>query len=127
MEAKMGKNITEAEWKIMHVLWEMSPLSLKEMIEELKKEKAWSNTTVRTLIVRLMEKGFIDADKTTSTFKYYPLVKKEECQIKEAKNLINTVFEGSMGMLVTTFAKKGKLTEEEQEELLRLIDKIEEE
>ena len=127
MEVSMEKNITEAEWKIMHVLWELSPLSLKEIIEELKKEKAWSNTTVRTLIVRLMEKGFIDADKTTSTFKYYPLVQKEECQIKEAKNLINTVFEGSMGMLVTAFANRGKLTEKEQEELRKLIDKIEEE
>ena len=61
----MEKNITEAEWKIMRVLWELSPLSLKEIVEELKKEKAWSNTTVRTLIVRLMDKGFIDADKST--------------------------------------------------------------
>lgn len=103
------------------------PIEFKRNYRGVKKEKAWSNTTVRTLIVRLMEKGFIDADKTTSTFKYYPLVQKEECQIKEAKNLINTVFEGSMGMLVTAFAKRGKLTEKEQEELRKLIDKIEEE
>jgi BlaI family penicillinase repressor len=123
----MEKNITESEWKIMNVLWESSPLTLKEIIRELKEEKKWSNTTVRTLVVRLMDKGFIEADKTSGNFKYYPLVKKEDCQLKEAQNLINTVFDGSMGMLVTAFAKRGKLSQEEQEALKKLIDKIEEE
>lgn len=121
----MDKKITDAEWQIMRVLWHQSPISLKEIVEELKKKKNWSNTTVRTLVVRLMEKGFIEADKSTSNFKYYPLVQKEECQVKEAKNLIDTVFEGSIGMLITAFTKQSKLSEKEQEELQRIIDKIE--
>ncbi len=123
----MEKNITESEWKIMNVLWESSPLTLKEIIGKLKEEKKWSNTTIRTLIVRLMDKHFIEADKTSGNFKYYPTVKKEDCQLKEARNLINTVFDGSMGMLITAFAKKGKLSGEDIETLKQLIDKIEEE
>jgi BlaI family penicillinase repressor len=121
------KNITESEWKIMNVLWESSPLTLKEIIGALKEDKKWSNTTIRTLVVRLMDKGFLEADKTTGNFKYYPLVKKEACQLKEVQNLIDTVFEGSMGMLVTAFTKRGKLSQEDQDALKKLIDKIEEE
>lgn len=121
----MDKKITDAEWQIMKALWDQSPLSLKELVEELKKKKNWTNTTVRTLVVRLMEKGFIEADKSTSSFRYYPLVQKEDCQVKEAKNLIDTVFEGSIGMLITAFTKQSKLSEKEQEELQRIIDKIE--
>ncbi|WP_180270733.1 BlaI/MecI/CopY family transcriptional regulator [Sporanaerobium hydrogeniformans] len=122
----MDKKITEAEWKIMRILWNHAPITLKEIIKELKREINWSNTTVRTLVVRLMEKEFIGADKTAANFKYYPLIDKGECQVKEAKNLINTVFEGSMEMLITAFDKKGKLSGKELEELKRIIDKIEE-
>lgn len=123
----MRENITESEWKIMKVLWKNSPLTLKEVVECLKEECDWSNTTVRTLIVRLMEKGCIAADKSTGKFKYVPLIEKEACQREEAKDFLERVFEGSMGRFITAFAKQGKLSKKDQEELRKLIDKIEEE
>lgn len=119
-------NITESEWKVMLVLWEMKyPLTLKEIVAALYEENQWSTTTVRTLIVRLMEKGAIEADKTIANFKYNPLLAKEDCQLKEATNFLNRVFNGSMGMLVSTFAKQSNLSIKEQEELLRMIEKLE--
>jgi len=122
----MNFNITEAEWKVMKVLWEKAPLALKEIANNLKKETNWSNTTVRTLIVRLMEKNFIEADKSTGKFNYIPIVKKEECQLHETNQFINTVFDGSMEMFITAFSKKGKLTKEDAKELKKIIEKIEE-
>lgn len=123
----MKVNITESEWKVMKVLWENSPLSLKEIVSALKDETNWSNTTIRTLIVRLMEKEYIEADKSSGNFKYAPLVEKEACQKEQAKDFLERIFEGSMEMFITAFAKKGKLTQKDQEELKKLIDKIEEE
>ncbi|MBE6025015.1 MAG: BlaI/MecI/CopY family transcriptional regulator [Cellulosilyticum sp.] len=123
----MKFNITDSEWKVMKVLWEQSPLSLKEIVASLKEETSWSNTTVRTLIVRLMEKKYIEADKSTGNFKYAPLIAKEVCQKEEAKDFLDRVFEGSMGMFITAFMKKGKLTKKDEEELKKLIEKIEEE
>lgn len=123
----MKINITDSEWKVMKVLWENSPLSLKEIVAQLKDEVSWSNTTVRTLIVRLMEKEYIGADKSTGNFKYAPLIEKEACQKEQAKDFLERIFEGSMEMFITAFAKKGKLTKKDEEELKKLIDKIEEE
>lgn len=120
----MQSNITEAEWKIMKVLWASSPLTLKEIVADLKKETDWSNTTVRTLIVRLMEKEYIVADKSTGNFKYAPLIQKEDCQHEQTKDFIDRVFEGSMGMFITAFAKKSKLSKEDERELKKIIDKL---
>lgn len=122
----MNFNITEAEWKVMKVLWENAPLGLKEIANNLKQETNWSNTTVRTLIVRLMEKKFIEADKSSGNFNYLPIVKKEECQLHETNQFVNTVFDGSMQMFITAFSKKGKLSKKDAEELKKILEKIEE-
>ena len=116
-------NITEAEWFIMNVLWEKAPLTTKEIVEKLADERKWSRNTVRTLIVRLMEKELIGADKSTGNFKYYPLVQKEHCQISQTKKLLNRIYDGSLGMLVRNFVDQTELTEEEREELLQIINK----
>lgn len=115
-------NITEAEWLIMNVLWEESPLTTKEIVEQLEDEKKWSRNTVRTLTVRLMEKELIGADKSSGNFKYYPLVKKEHCQMIQTKKLLNRIYDGSLGMLVRNFVNQTELTEEDREELLQIIN-----
>ncbi|MEE1071866.1 MAG: BlaI/MecI/CopY family transcriptional regulator [Cellulosilyticum sp.] len=122
----MKLNITDSEWKVMKVLWEQSPLTLKEIVARLKDETNWSNTTIRTLIVRLMEKEYIEADKSTGNFKYAPMIAKADCQEEQAKDFLERVFEGSIGMFITAFTKKGKLSAEDEAELRKLIEKIEE-
>lgn len=122
----MKINITDSEWKIMKVLWEQSPLTLKEIVARLKDETNWSNTTIRTLIVRLMEKEYIEADKSTGNFKYTPTIAKTDCQEEQAKDFLERVFEGSIGMFMTAFTKKGNLSAEDEAELRKLIEKIEE-
>lgn len=117
-------SITESEWKVMEVLWEKSPVSLKEILNVLKVKTPWSTTTVRTLLVRLMDKGAVEADKATTNFKYYPLIEKEVCQIQETKNLLDRVFNGSIGALVSTLVKESDLTQEDQEELMNIISKM---
>lgn len=117
-------NITESEWKVMEVLWEVSPLTLKEILAKLEGRTLWSTTTVRTLIVRLMDKGAVEADKSTSNFKYSPLIEKEVCQKQETKNFLEKVFNGSRGMLVSALVKESKLSREEREELLKIISKM---
>lgn len=117
-------NITESEWKVMEILWEASPLTLREILIRLDGKTRWSTTTVRTLIVRLMDKGAVEADKSIANFKYAPLIEKEICQKQETRNFLDKVFNGSMGMLVSTLVKESQLSDEEREELLKIISKM---
>ena len=117
-------SISESEWKVMKILWEKPDLTLKEIAASLD-ETDWSYTTIRTLVTRLMEKGAISADKSSSNnFRYYPAVSESECKLKEVNRFLSRVFDGSISMLVSTLTKDSNLTEEEQKELMNIIEKM---
>jgi BlaI family transcriptional regulator, penicillinase repressor len=116
-------SISESEWKVMKVLWEKPDLTLREIAAGLE-ETDWGYTTIRTLVTRLMEKGAIAADKSSSNFRYYAAVPENECKFKEANRFLSRVFDGSVSMLVSTLTKDSNLTEEERKELMSIIEKM---
>ncbi|MBR0598778.1 BlaI/MecI/CopY family transcriptional regulator [Sinanaerobacter chloroacetimidivorans] len=125
MENSKGNiHISDSEWKVMKVLWEKPDLTLKEISAKLEDTK-WSYTTIRTLVTRLMDKGAIKADKTSSNFLYSPAIAEKECKTKEINSFLSKVFDGSVSMMVSALTKDSKLTEEEQKKLMSIIEKIE--
>lgn len=118
-------NISEAEWKVMECLWKKDSLTLKQISEELTDTK-WSYTTIRTMVTRLMEKGAIAADKSsTANFKYYAVAPEKECKLEETKSFLKRVFDGSISTMVATLAKQETLSKEEVAELKRIIESME--
>lgn len=121
----MGKyNISEAEWKVMTCLWKESNLTLKQISENLKDTK-WSYSTIRTLVTRLMDKGAIGADKSSSSnFRYFPVVSEKKCKVQETKSFLTRIFNGSVSMMVSTLAKQEELSSKEVEELKKIIESM---
>lgn len=106
-------NISEAEWKVMECLWGKSNLTLKEIAESLK-DTEWSYTTIRTLVTRLVEKGVVGADKSSSSnFRYFPIAPEKECRVQETKSFLTRVFDGSVAMMLSTLVKQEELSKEE--------------
>ena len=118
-------SISETEWKVMELLWEREPLTIGEIRDGLK-TTGWSDSTIKTLVRRLCQKGAVEADDTLGQFRYRALVKENECRLKETKNLINRVYHGSVKMLMANLVSDTNLTEEDAKKLLEIIDKIEE-
>lgn len=114
--------ISDAEWKVMNVLWKKSPLTSSEIIEVLKIDNPWSPKTIHTLISRLVKKEAIGVNRDSSFNLYSPLVTKEECRRVETKSFLQKVYDGSLHLLVTNFMKDRKLSQEEIEELKRILD-----
>mgnify|MGYP000887917672 CR=1 FL=1 len=65
-------NISDAEWKVMKVLWEKSPLTSTEIINSLKDSTNWSPKTIHTLISRLVKKEVVGVNKDFPVNKYFP-------------------------------------------------------
>ncbi|MBE6024951.1 MAG: BlaI/MecI/CopY family transcriptional regulator [Cellulosilyticum sp.] len=122
----MSGQITPSEWKLMRIIWESKePLSLKDILNPLETEVEWSTSTVRTLLARLVNKQIVGVDKTSGHFKYYALVEKEAFQKQETKSFLDTVYEGSLKLLITAFVKDRKLSKNESKRLLEMIDELE--
>ena len=74
----MTVQVTEAEWKIMEVLWDHSPRTMTEITAILEPTTGWTRHTVITLLKRMLEKGSISMDDSERAKKYTPLITREE-------------------------------------------------
>ena len=116
-------SISESEWSVMEFLWS-HPLSTITDIRKSLSQNGWSDSTIKTLVRRLVSKKAAAINDEGAVFRYYALLSEQECRLKETKSFINRVYNGSVNMLVTNLASESNLTEKETEELLRLIDKM---
>ena len=122
--------ISEAEWSIMKVLWDGCEnsergMTLGEIVARLSETSDWSNTTIRTLIIRLAEKGAVDIDKTTGVYKYTPRTSKEDCVKSEVESFIERVFDNSTYKLMASLVRAGRLTDKEKKDIIHILNEIE--
>ena len=117
----MKEKLFESEAKVMEIIWERGSLSAKEISLIAADTIGWNKNTTYTVIKKLEAKGFIRRDDPG--FICTPLVSQEEMQRKEAVSLLNRVFGGSRKALFSALLEDEKLSEQEAEELRRLIDK----
>ena len=116
-------NISESEWTVMEYLWNNPMVTITEIRKALS-PTGWSDSTIKTLVRRLVSKNAVAINDEAATFRYYPLISQQEYRLKETKSFINRVYDGSVSMLVTNLAADSNLTDKETEELLALIEKM---
>jgi len=118
--------ISDSEWKIMKVLWNTdgTAFTLGEIISALGEDSHWSYTTVRTLIVRLTDKGAVNADKTTGVYRYSAALNEQECIGEEVRSFISRVFDDKPSKLVASLVRDGEISEKERSEILKLLSEI---
>ena len=112
---------TEAEWKIMEILWDASPRSMPEITKLLAPSTGWTRHTVITLLKRMQEKGTVSVDETGPVKMYTPLVSREAARSDQTHKLLNRVFSGNASLLMNTLVDSGEITVKEMEELVELL------
>ena len=117
----MSEKLFDSEIKVMEIIWEKGPLSAKEISLIAADSIGWNKNTTYTVIKKLEAKGFIRRDEPG--FICTPLVSREQMQKQETESLINKFFGGSKKALFSALIDKEDLTEEQAEELQRIIDK----
>ncbi|MDB5440597.1 MAG: BlaI/MecI/CopY family transcriptional regulator [Caulobacteraceae bacterium] len=117
-------NITSAESQIMDVLWDGGcPLAVEQIRQSLTTD--WTTATVQTLLTRLARKKAISSAKDGRRFLYSPLVRRADYVAGESESLVDRLFGGRVAHLVAQFAEREKLSDQDLEEIKRLIAGIE--
>ena len=109
--------IFESEYRFCLILWENEPIASGELARICAERLGWSKTTTYTVIKRLSDRGVVRSEKTIVT----SLVSKEDAQRAEIDELVQTRFEGSLPAFIAAFAKGKKLSDEEIDEIRRII------
>lgn len=119
--------LSEAELKIMQVLWDHSPQTMAEITQALYPDTAWSKNTVITLLKRMIAKGTVSVDETVHPKTYTPLVEREALAKQETKSLIKRLFGGNATMLMSNMVEQGGVTDDELDDMIHLLQKMKEE
>ena len=117
----MTVQVTEAEWKIMEVLWDHSPRTMTEITAILEPTTGWTRHTVITLLKRMLEKGSISMDDSERAKKYTPLITREEASTEETHKLLSHIFQGKASLLVNHLVDSGELSEDDLQQILAVM------
>ncbi|SNT22049.1 BlaI family transcriptional regulator, penicillinase repressor [Anaerovirgula multivorans] len=116
--------ISDAEWKVMEVVWKEHPVTAAEIIEELIVKTDWNRKTIHTLIRRLVQKKVLGVAKE-DPYVYYPLIEENFCKKEETKSFLEKVYNGSLQLLMANFLKNENLSKKEIKEIKNLLDECE--
>ena len=117
--------LTDSEWYVLDVLWTGGPMELGRVVEALAGRTGWSRNTVHTYLTRMADKGLVSIDRARSPHTYAAALDREDCAAEERRGLLDRVYRGSAGTLVTAFVRDGSLSAEERDALRKLLDEME--
>ena len=120
---KITEKITDAELEIMKVLWEKKSLTLNEIVEELSKEEPKNKSTIKTLLYRLIDKNIVKSvEKNKKENEYKPLISEKKYLKSANENFLDKVYDGNVDHMLLNFVEDKKITKEEIEKLLKILD-----
>lgn len=117
--------ISEAESRVMQVLWKCAPQASDTIAASLHTATGWHENTVRTLLKRLTDKGAVEATRDARRFLYAPVLTREAWQSAESRSLLDRVFGGRVAPLLVHFSHAETLTANGVAELRKLVDELE--
>lgn len=116
------KKLPDAEFEIMKVVWANEPpITTNVIMQHLGNEREWKAPTVISLMLRLVERGFLKTEKHGKERVYFPLVTKEEYLKFETGNFIKQYHQNSFVSLVNTLYNGKHLDDSDIEELLKWV------
>jgi BlaI family penicillinase repressor len=117
--------ISDAEWQVMHVVWQDQPVESQQVIDLLATANGWSAATVKTMLHRLIKKKALNFDRDGKRYLYRAVVRRSDCIRQESRSFVDRVFGGAAAPALMHLVRNSKLTDDELVELRRLLDRKE--
>lgn len=117
--------VTESELEILQVLWDKGPSTVRDVHEELLKNKDAGYTTTLKLMQIMHEKGLVSRNTSTKTHVYTATVTKKETQKSALNKIIDTVFTGSTADLVIQALGSHRASKDEVDAIKKFLDQFE--
>jgi BlaI family transcriptional regulator, penicillinase repressor len=116
---KKPPRISDAEWRIMQVLWADNPLNATEI----KTRSGFHLQTAKTYLTRLVKKGAIGFKKAGRSYLYHPLFTEADCQKSASKSFLDRVFGGSLHPMLSHLVEDDALSNQEIAQLRKILNR----
>ena len=122
MPPRKSPTLTEAELRLMEVLWEKGPATVHQLLEALSCKPALAYNSVLTTIRILEKKSYVEHLKDGRAHVYQPLVGREEASRSEVRNLLGRFFKNSHELLMLNLIQNQSLDGEELKRLREMLE-----
>lgn len=113
------KDLTRAELDVMQILWQKNRAFVSEILEEMPEPKPAYNT-VSTVIRVLEKKGVVGHHVHGKSYRYYPLINKEQYTRSFMRKVVYHFFDDSPSRLISFFCENESISNREKEIIMRI-------
>jgi BlaI family transcriptional regulator, penicillinase repressor len=122
MNSADQKDLSKAEWKVMRIVWVLHKAMAREVYTIAGKQHSWTPATVKTLLKRLVDKGYLSTTRVGNGFVYRPVQSARVALQSAADTLLTNAIEGTTGPLLAHMVEQTPLDESDLDALQKLID-----
>jgi len=123
MARRRSKTLTEAELRLMEILWEIGPATVGDVASALPKRQPLAYNTVLTVLRILEQKGCVRHEKQGRAFVYHPVLGRGQARHSALQYVLTRFFDNSPELLVLNILENEKI---DPAELKRMRKRIEE-
>ena len=123
MARRQSPALTDAEARVMAVLWRANSGSVGDVATAMSDTHAVSYSTVQTILRILETKGYVTHQKVARAFVYRPIVDERQARRRALRHLVVRLFEGSPSLLVLNVLEDEDIDPEERVRLKQLIER----
>ena len=109
-----------AEARFADIIWDREPITSGQMAKIGAEEFNWKKSTSHTVLRRLCERGLFKNEDGTVT----SLISREEYYARHSEQYVEETFGGSLPAFLAAFGTRKKLSEQEIDELQKVIDRM---
>ena len=118
--------VSDAELEVLKVLWARGPGTVRDVEAGLRRRRPrLAYNTVLTLLSRLREKGYVEADRTDTAHVFRSIVSRDELLSQGLSTLADRVCDGTASPLVHALVRGQRLSAEDIAHLRKLLDDLE--
>jgi BlaI family transcriptional regulator, penicillinase repressor len=119
---RQSVTLTEAELRLMNVLWDKGACTVQQVLDGLPGETSLAYNSVLTTIRILEKKGYLQHMKDGRAHVYSPVIERAEARRSEVQHLVQRLFKNSHELLLLNLLEDQSLDREELKRLRTMID-----
>lgn len=113
--------ISNSEWEIMRVVWTKDQTTSSEILAVLSQKTDWTASTIKTLLKRLVDKGYLTTTRRGKSFIYSALMSEEDAQNAQADELFDKFCQRKHGAIIRHLVGKTPMTLDDIDQLQALL------
>lgn len=116
------KKLTYQEEELMLIIWQIQEGFIKDFLEKMPEPRP-PYTTVASIVKNLERKGYLSSKRYGNTYQYTAIIDENKYKSKYMSNVVKNYFENSYKELVSFFVEEQKISTEELQEIIKMIEK----